>query len=113
MAQTITQGRMFRTGDWDGFWAYGVGAMQWRSVRDYDGLGPVRALFVLLPRVGIPEGDPHMLYTERLPDDWVSPGTVKVWDGDLKHPTLTPSIQTLPKEGGWHGYITAGDLVDA
>ena len=109
----MIQGRMFRTGDWDGFWAYGVGAMQWRDIRDQNSLGPVRALIVLLPRVGIPEGEPHRLYVERQPDNWASPGPNKVWDGDLKRPTLTPSIQTLPAEGGWHGYITAGNLVDA
>ena len=113
MAPTITQGRMFRTEDWKGYWAYGVGAMQWRHVFDQNGLGPVRALIVQLPRVGIPEGDPHRLFVERQPDDWASPGPVKSWDGDLERPTLTPSIQTLPAEGGWHGYITAGNLVDA
>ena len=109
----MTQGRMFRTGDWTGFWAYGVGAMQWRSVRDPEDRGPIRVLFVLLPRIGMPEGEPHMLYVERLPDDWAAPGQVKAWDGDVDRPTLNPSIQTLPVEGGWHGYITAGNLVDA
>ena len=109
----MIKGRMFRAGDWDEFWAYGVGAMQWRGVFDQNGLGPVRAILVLLPRVGLPGGEPHCLYVERQPDDWASPGSVKAWDGDLKRPTLTPSIQTLPPEGGWHGYITAGNLIDA
>ena len=109
----MIKGRMFRAGNWKGFWAFGVGAMQWHSVRDQSGLGPVRALLVLLPRAGKPKGDPHMLYVERQPDDWASPGPIKAWDGNRKRPTLTPSIQTLPAEGGWHGYITEGNLVDA
>ena len=104
---------MFRTDDWNGFWAYGVGAMQWRSVFDQNGLGPVRALIVLLPRVGIPEGEPHCLFVERQPEDWASPGPVKSWNCDLKRPTLKPSIQTLPSDGGWHGYLRAGNLIDA
>ena len=113
MAPTIVQGRMFRTDDWTGFWAYGVGAMKWRRVRDQNGLGPIRKLYVLLPRVGMPGGEPNAIYMERQPDNWASPGPVNGWDGDLERPTLTPSIQTLPHEGGWHGYITAGNLIDA
>ena len=104
---------MFRPGNWEVFYTHGVGAMQWRLMFDRNGVGPVRALLVLLPRVGIPGGESHYLYVERQPDNWASPGPVKAWDGDLERPTLTPSIQTLPAEGGWHGYITAGNLVDA
>ena len=109
----MIKGRMFRTGNWKGFWAYGVGAMQWRRVWDQNGLGPLRALLVLLPRVGIPEGEGHCLYVEQPPNDWAGQKLTWAWDGDRKRPTLTPSIQTLPKEGGWHGYITAGNLIDA
>ena len=109
----IIQGQMFEIDDYHEFFAYGVGAMQWHSVIDQNDQGPVRALLVLLPRVGIPRGEPHLLYVERQPDDWASPGPVKAWDGNLERPTLTPSIQTLPEEGGWHGYLTAGNLVDA
>ena len=35
----MIQGKMFLTDDWKGFWAHGVGAMQWRSVFDQNGLG--------------------------------------------------------------------------
>ena len=34
------------------------------------------------------------------------------WDGNRDQPTLTPSIDAS-KYGGWHGYLTAGKLVDA
>ena len=110
----MIEGRMFQTDDWTGFWAYGLGAMQWRSVVcDRNGFGPIRALIVRLPRDGVIGGEVHRLYVERQPDNWAAPGPVKAWDGDLERPTLTPSIQTLPAEGGWHGYITEGNLVDA
>ena len=109
----MIKGLMFSTGDWTGFWAYGLGAMKWHGVRDPEGRGPIRALLVRLPRDGVTGGEVHRLYVERQPDNWAAPGPVKAWDGDLERPTLTPSIQTLPVEGGWHGYITAGNLVDA
>ena len=109
----MIQGKMFLTDDWKGFWSHGVGAMQWRLLFDQNGIGPVRVLIVLLPRDGMLRGDPHRLFVERQPDNWSCPGPVKDWDGDLERPTLTPSIQTLPAEGGWHGYIRAGNLIDA
>ena len=88
------------------FWEYGIGAMCWRHVRDRGGGPAVRALYVLLP----PRGDAHMLYVDRLPDDWAAPGKTRGWDGNIKRPTLSPSIQTLPAETGWHGYLEDGNL---
>lgn len=38
------------------------------------------------------------------------------WDGNRELPTLTPSILVSPREGfanGWHGFLTAGKIVDA
>lgn len=35
--------------------------------------------------------------------------TIWHWDGNKDAPTLKPSILN-PSEGGWHGFLTAGEL---
>lgn len=43
------------------------------------------------------------------------PQPVWHWDGNRETPTLTPSILHHPHDGrpDWHGYLTAGKLVEA
>lgn len=108
--QTTIKGKVFPHLSQD-FWDYGVGAMCWRHVGDGNDNAHL-ALLVLLPD-GHPNSkgwEPHLLYADRTATDWAKPGDVHAWDGDVEHPTLHPSIQTLPSDTGWHGYIRKGIL---
>ena len=40
-------------------------------------------------------------------------GATWQWDGDREAPTLTPSIDAKRPRGGWHGWLKAGEFVDA
>ena len=100
---------MFRDlrADYDAFFAYGVGAMCWSARNDE------RALVFLAPDV---EHGGRFICARILTStdgrDWTKPGPVKGWDGDIEHPTFTPSIW-LSDRSGWHGFIRRGDLYDA
>ena len=106
----MIKGRMLECGDWEGLHAHGVGAMFWDIVQGN------RVLYFLAPPVGDqnPECKFHLgrIYTMTDGKDWTHPGDVSGWDGNLEQPTFTPSIW-LRNRKGWHGYITAGNLVDA
>ena len=44
----------------------------------------------------------------------ISDGKAWTWDGNREQPTLTPSINCNGPSGcGWHGFITAGKLINA
>ena len=112
------QGKMFRMWrEYDAFWDYGVGAMSWAWVKDktdaedFEGR---RALFVLVPHKDVRRPFvPVQLYVDRAPDNWAEPGNVRGWDGDEERPTFTPSVQVLPRDTGWHGFIERGMLITA
>lgn len=43
-------------------------------------------------------------------------GPVWTWDGNREAPTITPSVRVLGGEGNpdeWHGWLTAGKIVNA
>ena len=105
----MIKGRMFRdlAEDYDAFFDYGVGAMCW--VRRHE----QRALYFLAPCPPADRGFAGaMILTMTDGEDWTVPGSVSGWDGNLEQPTFHPSIW-LDDCKGWHGYITAGDLIDA
>lgn len=47
-------------------------------------------------------GDSYVPVDKEFADSWT-------WDGNETHPTLTPSLGQ--RCCGWHGYLTAGNLV--
>ena len=58
------------------------------------------------------------IYPMHQPKDWSRPGAVNGWkDGRInwKRPTLNKSIKILNPDKSvlWHGYVRAGELVDA
>lgn len=94
--------------DYDEFFKYGIGAMQWS--RDNEGR---RVLWFLAPDItGRAKFEVARIYTETDGEFWNNPGTVEGWDGNEERPTFDPSIWLLDKKG-WHGFIRNGDLVTA
>ena len=96
------------------FWAFGVGAFCWGAVEHPDGK-IWQCLYLLVPS-HLEKGGalPLCLYPSHGENNWESPGPVRGWDGDEDHPTLTPSILVKTEAGGgWHGYLTAGELHSA
>ena len=79
------------------FWDYGPGAFLWTEAYGH------RAM--LLRSV---TGHLMMLFMSRQEDNWAMPGQVNAWDGDEEKPTLNPSIVDPM---GWHGFLTAGNLI--
>lgn len=62
---------------------------------------------------GSERGQHVLLYTHRQPNNWSAPGDVNGWDGDLDHPTLSPSIGILNDDGSsftFHGFLEKGVL---
>ena len=100
---------MFRSlaEDYNAFFDYGVGAMAWG--KDSEGR---RVLYFLAPSHACGRFETCRIYAETNGEDWCIPGPVKGWDGNLEAPTFSPSIWILDRQG-WHGYIKAGNLVNA
>ena len=93
--------------DYNAFFDYGLGAMCWR--RRY----AQRALYFLAPcHNALLRFEGAMILTMMDGTDWTHPGDVSGWDGNIERPTFHPSIW-LGDRMGWHGFIQAGDLVDA
>ena len=106
----MVKGRMFECGNWDDFYAHGVGAMFWDIVKG------VRVLYFLAPPVGEKNTECKFslgrIYAMTDGKDWTHQGSVSGWDGNLEQPTFTPSIWLNDRQG-WHGWITKGNLIDA
>ena len=94
--------------DYDAFYAHGIGAMCWCTEEGR------RVLYFLAPPTGYPNMKFNMgrIYTMTDGQDWTNPGDVSGWDGNIERPTFHPSIWLSDKRG-WHGYLTAGNLIDA
>ena len=105
----VIPGRMFADmfEDYDAFFVYGPGAMCWSKDEESR-----RTLWFLAPSMRGRRFDTARIYTETDGKDWCSPGSVQGWDGNIEKPTFNPSIW-LHDRKGWHGWITAGNLVTA
>ena len=106
----MIQGRMFRdiAEDYDAFYSYGVGAMCWNLGHQNNR----RALYFLAPCDSLRGSETARILTMTDGKDWTHPGSVSGWDGNPEQPTFHPSIWLRDRKG-WHGYIRAGNLIDA
>ena len=82
------------------FWNYGPGAMCWY-------IGPTGRRFL---RLLTPHQNREQEYVSLPVKPYEGQMASWEWDGNLERPTLTPSIDILTT-GGWHGYVTNGNLV--
>lgn len=117
-----------RVSTWDGFWKSGPGAFKWGRLLCSERVGchvcidtgrGHRVLWLKVPdAVGTNVGGDHCcLYIAHAEGNWAAPGDDWQWNGDLKKPTLRPSIQhNQVRDGqlvhGWHGYLTHGELTE-
>ena len=95
----VIKGQIFERLDKD-FWSYGAGAMCWGKLNGQE------VLYLRVPneRVLLPL---HLMHKV---GDWGHPGEEQMlWNGNCERPTIRPSIDAR-KTGGWHGFITHGDL---
>lgn len=97
--------KVFMAGVEPAFWEAGVGALAWEHI------GGWRVLIALVPdTVDGEQFEVAVLYTDHATGNWAKPGPVSGWNGNIRLPTLTPSVQ-MPR-GGWHGFIRRGRLIE-
>ena len=78
--------------------------------REDGGVWDGRAIWIAMPYDASRSGHPwHCLAVYREGEE--APPHGWLWDGNMDHPTLSPSIACGdPAARDWHGYLTAGRL---
>ena len=69
-----------------------------------------KAIFLALPSPSVDAPTNYILNRIPVNEGANSPGKQWGWDGNEDAPTLTPSIHCL---GHWHGWVRAGQMIEA